>query len=308
MAPATTLKTDDLAGLHANRIPISVSELATTVSLLSAELVQLRSDLARRETAGPRPVTLFGAVCDGVTNDTAAIQLAVDSTSAGGMLLLPFGRCYLGAPVTIRDKAISIRGEGTGSVLVGDGDIIVGVNASFSQLSDFAVELRTQPWSFDLFSDTNDFLSLSDVMKTLTQSTDGQFSYSVNFNSKVPGLDQALRTEQKQQQEGLQVGLTFSRSDHVRIRGIFGTWATITIVDGSHCTVNECDIKGGNDALGTIVFIAGDNDVSFGLHNHAMHNTVRNGANSGIVLLRQKYTQLHGNTLIQVGESGEFAA
>ena len=308
MVPVTTLKTDDLAGLHGSHIPISVSELATAVSLLSAELGQLRSDFARRATAGTRPVTLFGAVCDGVTNDTAAFQLAVDSTSAGGMLHLPLGRCYLGAPVTIKDKAISIRGEGTGSVLVGDGDILVGVNASGSQLSDFAIELHTQPWSFDLLSDTNDFLSLFNVTKTLTRSTNGQFSYSVNFNNKVPGLDQALRTEQKEQQEGLKVGVTFSRSDHVRIRGIFGTWATITIVDGSYCTVSECDIKGGNDALGTIVFINGDNDVSYGLHNRAIHNTIRNGANSGIVLLRQKYTQLHGNTLIQVGESGEFAA
>ena len=304
MEHAATLKTDDPAAMISNDIPLSASELVATVSLLKDELVQLRADMARLSTTGSRTVAEFGAVCDGATNDTAAFQLAVDSTPAGGLLTLPHGRCFLGAPVTILGKAISIRGDGAGSVLVGDGDIVVGVNASFSQLTDFAIELHTQPWSFDLFSDTNDFLPLPNVTRSLSRSTDGQFSYSVNFNNKVAGLDQALRPEQKQQQEGLRVGVTFSHSDHVRIHGIRGTWATVTIADGSHCSVRECDLKGGNDALGTIVFVSGDHDPSWGLHNHATNNIIRNGANSGIVLMRQKYTKIHGNTLIQVGESG----
>ena len=73
--------------------------------------------------------------------------------------------------------------------------------------------------------------------------------------------------------------MKFERSDHVSIRGLRGTWVAITVNAGSFCSVTDCDIKGGNDALGTIQFISGDADSSWGHHNRIARNTVRNGAN-----------------------------
>jgi hypothetical protein len=300
--PAVTLGVTDHS--DGDSVP-SLAALAEAVSTQNAELVRLRADLeAALVSRGSRVATVrsFGAACDGIQNDTTAFQAAVDGTEPGGLLTLPVGRCWLPAPVYIRDKAISIRGEGAGSVLTGDADVIVGINASNSELSDFSVEIWTPPWSFDLFDENNDFLPLAGVLKTLNKSTAGQFSYTVNFPSKCPGLDKALTAEQKQ--IGQRVRVLFSGSNHVTIRGLRGMWLSVTISDGSYCQITGCDIKGGNDVLGTIVIVSGDSGFNWGLHNRVTQNTIRNGGNSGVVLLRQKYAQLLGNSVIQVGESG----
>lgn len=52
----------------------------------------------------------FGAVGDGVANDTAAIQAAIDATTGGGEILLP-GGTYLSGALTLGDN-ISLIGAG----------------------------------------------------------------------------------------------------------------------------------------------------------------------------------------------------
>src|SRR5215475_12080968 len=47
-------------------------------------------------------VTNFGAVCDGVTDDAAAFQSAINALPAdGGVIYVPVGNCKLGSGITI---------------------------------------------------------------------------------------------------------------------------------------------------------------------------------------------------------------
>ena len=57
----------------------------------------------------------FGAKCDGATNDTAALQQAINATPTGGALYFPQGNfCLVTATLTI-SKAIKLYGSGWGS-------------------------------------------------------------------------------------------------------------------------------------------------------------------------------------------------
>lgn len=57
----------------------------------------------------------FGAVGDGVANDTAAIQNAINAfSSAGGTLYFPAGRYRVTDTLTVLDKCVSFQGAGSG--------------------------------------------------------------------------------------------------------------------------------------------------------------------------------------------------
>lgn len=55
----------------------------------------------------------FGAKGDGVTDDTASIQAALDACPVGGAVLIPFGQYVITDTLSV-SKAISIRGEAFG--------------------------------------------------------------------------------------------------------------------------------------------------------------------------------------------------
>ena len=59
----------------------------------------------------------FGAVGDGVTDDTAAIQAAINASVGGGTLLLPVGT-YLVSATLIFTSVITFQGQGVGSVIL----------------------------------------------------------------------------------------------------------------------------------------------------------------------------------------------
>jgi hypothetical protein len=70
----------------------------------------------------------FGAKCDGTTNDTAALQQAIDATPAGGALFFPQGNfCVVSSTLTI-SKSIKLIGSGWNSGLL--------VASSFSKSED----------------------------------------------------------------------------------------------------------------------------------------------------------------------------
>lgn len=57
-----------------------------------------------------------GAVGDGTTNDTAAIQAAIDSLPAnGGTVLFPVGVYGIGAPLLVSKKNTVLLGTGCGT-------------------------------------------------------------------------------------------------------------------------------------------------------------------------------------------------
>lgn len=67
-------------------------------------------------------VTTYGAVCDGTTDDAAAIQDAVDAaqSAGGGTIVLPYGTCAIGSQIDITNNFIGFRGQGRSmSVLLG---------------------------------------------------------------------------------------------------------------------------------------------------------------------------------------------
>ena len=67
-----------------------------------------------------RSVRDFGAVGDGVADDTAALQAALDSLQPGEALLIPQGRYRFTSTLTLNRHEVSILGQGSGSVLFAD--------------------------------------------------------------------------------------------------------------------------------------------------------------------------------------------
>lgn len=72
-----------------------------------------------------------GAAGDGRTDDTAAIQAAIDATSEDGEVRIPAGQYAVG-PLSIRTDGIQLRGDGAESVLRfrGGGDTLIRSDAN----------------------------------------------------------------------------------------------------------------------------------------------------------------------------------
>jgi hypothetical protein len=86
----------------------------------------------------------FGAVGDGVTDDTAAIQAAIDSLSAGGVLTVPVGNYLVSSTITISNNGVHLIGSGSTSAKVKftgthTSGAVIKVSASATKLSDFQV-------------------------------------------------------------------------------------------------------------------------------------------------------------------------
>lgn len=75
----------------------------------------------------PVNVLDFGAVGNGITDDTAAIQLAINATPTGGLLFIPVGT-YLVTNTLTCSLPITLNGEGTGSVILVDAAVSVNID------------------------------------------------------------------------------------------------------------------------------------------------------------------------------------
>lgn len=95
----------------------------------------------------------FGAVGDGVADDTAALQAAIDhvqSLQFGGGILIPVGKYKITASLVVGNKRIGIGGAGCGSVLIPHGlagaaviKIQGGVDSNLSVMQDFQIVAPT---------------------------------------------------------------------------------------------------------------------------------------------------------------------
>jgi hypothetical protein len=87
----------------------------------------------------------FGAVGDGVTDDTAAIQAAINSIPSGGVIYLPVGTYLTSGSININTAGVHFIGSGT---TVGNVKIlashtngpVIRVSKAGCKLSDFAVD------------------------------------------------------------------------------------------------------------------------------------------------------------------------
>ena len=97
----------------------------------------------------------FGAVGDGVTDDTAAIQAAIDAihSAGGGEIFIPAGNWICGA-ITLRDK-VSLVGSGNASKLIassgGGFDFLTGNALTNLKISNFYLDCSNMPDSSGIY-------------------------------------------------------------------------------------------------------------------------------------------------------------
>jgi hypothetical protein len=71
----------------------------------------------------------FGAVGDGVANDTTAIQAALNASNS---VYFPAGTYYIASTLNLPDKNITLRGEGRSSKIIGSVSPLIAYNPAFT--------------------------------------------------------------------------------------------------------------------------------------------------------------------------------
>ncbi len=88
-----------------------------------------------------QPVTLWGAKCDGITDDASAINTALSSSS---YVTLPSGTCAVGSPIRVGRSGTRIIGSGKSSAikaLKANFNVLeIGGSAVGIELADFAIQ------------------------------------------------------------------------------------------------------------------------------------------------------------------------
>jgi len=90
-------KTRDLADLGGGFIQAGTGAVQRTVESKLQDIVSVKD---------------FGAVGDGVADDTAAIQAAIDSLTSGGVIIFPKGKYLVSSTITINTPNIHLKGTG----------------------------------------------------------------------------------------------------------------------------------------------------------------------------------------------------
>lgn len=81
----------------------------------------------------------YGAIGDGVADDTNAITAAVSAASSGSTVYFPTGTYKVTSGITDGGKAITFAGEGIGSVITGGGFAILSLTEQFSAAQDLKI-------------------------------------------------------------------------------------------------------------------------------------------------------------------------
>jgi hypothetical protein len=89
----------------------------------------------------------FGAVGDGVVDDTAAIQNAIDAAPFGGSVYFPSGKYIISSAITV-NKPMTIFGPNAGSIFTSDGSYIRQVTTTENA---FTLVARTQNYAFGAY-------------------------------------------------------------------------------------------------------------------------------------------------------------
>lgn len=133
---------------HSAFTPVVNTNAARYHNAVAAEVKAISTYLL----ANPIPATMalsvtdYGAVCDGVADDTAEIQAAVDAaeTAGGGNVFFPGGTCLISAPIVISSDT-TLFGEGSVSIIkaaTGFTGNYMLVNESYSAGADTNITIR----------------------------------------------------------------------------------------------------------------------------------------------------------------------
>ena len=112
----TTITSDWLNGVNDYVNDQTASQIPYTPPFTNSVVTTVQNKLAQTVS-----VKDFGAVGDGVTDDTAAIQAALDSLTNGGTLNVPEGT-YVVSYLVVSNQDVTISGEGTSSVMLSNQD------------------------------------------------------------------------------------------------------------------------------------------------------------------------------------------
>ena len=159
---AYTVSTNTSEITFSSAPPVGSDIVVTTSSIFSTDLsestvVAAGSTEARKLTdrfADTVNVIDFGAVGDGVTDDTVAVQAAIDAVD-DGQLFFPAGTYLLNSDIVFDNKNAASQSrlyvEATGAVFTGAGNIIIDrtkkLEFNGANLGDGVLELRAVWWS-----------------------------------------------------------------------------------------------------------------------------------------------------------------
>lgn len=227
--------------------------------------------------APPGPVfdaRSYGAMGDGATDDTAALQRAIDAAAGtGGSVLLDHGT-YLSGTLTLRSHMTFFIGASAtllGSASVADYPA-QSPDTGNTQLHNCRRALLYAPEATDLHIDGGGTI-------------DGQGDAFAGSEAERPMLVWLVRSEDVSVRnlylkKGAVWSLVSMESDHVLIRNINlqSNWIThdgIDIVDGRDVTVEDCAVRSGDDAMCL------KSGVRRGLEDVVIRNCVFSGDNGG---------------------------
>jgi hypothetical protein len=229
----------------------------------------------------------FGAVGDGVTDDTAAIQAATD---AGLPVYFPAGIYKMLSSVTYTGTVIWF-GDSDGSIIKNDSDVIVVTSGDSSRISNLRLENITAPWI--ITRDPSDW----SAVPTVTQSNGLGYQPTINDGD----VWSSLTTEQQTQDIGPKLVFEGDASG-IEISNITGRFVSIIVKDATNSVVRDCNFQAGKNFVGGIVFW--NIDSQQGNFNQAINNNVQYASFNGIIFARNYDGLIQGNIVQNVGESG----
>ena len=104
-------------------------------------------------------VLAFGAQCDGITDDSTAVQAAINAAGGGGVVLFPTGTCVVGATI-ILPSGVTLAGTGRASTIIqGSGSLPASVNVVETanyQILKGTSSTTNQPANYGLYNLTID--------------------------------------------------------------------------------------------------------------------------------------------------------